>query len=77
MAPATSDDISKFRTIAGQLAWLGCGVLPQAALVGSEMQQRILSENRIIVRMKFPQKLIRFLNNLTDIIHPKTHPKLG
>lgn len=36
---ATEDEISAFRSPGGELVWLGCGALPQAALVGLKMQK--------------------------------------
>ena len=38
-ARATPKEIAMFRAVAGELVWLGGGALPQAAYVGSYMQQ--------------------------------------
>ena len=38
-ARATPKEIAMFREVAGELVWLGGGALPQAAYVGSYMQQ--------------------------------------
>ena len=38
-ARATPKEIAAFRAVAGELVWLGGGALPQAAYVGSYMQQ--------------------------------------
>lgn len=39
--PATDQEVSDYRTLAGALMWIGKATLPQASLAGSIMQQRI------------------------------------
>lgn len=38
---ASTSEVGVFRTLAGELIWVGCGVLPQATVIGSVMQQSI------------------------------------
>ena len=38
---ATEKEVTLFRSLAGELVWIGCGVLPQAAAVGSLLQQQV------------------------------------
>lgn len=40
---ATKSEVAQYRSLAGAMIWAGSGALPQAAYVGSEMQQRIPS----------------------------------
>lgn len=63
---ASKDEVSFFRSLAGELVWLGCGALPQALLVGSEMQQLVpfLKVSEIAEY----SRAIRQLENLSPIV---------
>ena len=59
---ATEKEIGWFRSLAGELVWLGCGALPQAAYVASYMQQ-------CVPRLKIEQivQTNGMLNELKDL----------
>lgn len=74
-APASENEITAFRSLAGTLLWLGKGVLPPAAYASSTMQQKIsmlkvghlLEANEIVrdIKKLQPTLLFRRTGNVT------------
>lgn len=73
-ATATKREISEYRRLAGSLCWLGKAVLPQAALAGSILQQKIdslkvsnlINANTVLKEVKDMKPTLRFNHNSTS-----------
>lgn len=65
---ASDEEVQKYRALAGELVWLGCGVMPQAATIGSLMQQRVprlqvkdlMSANRELEQLRSMPAVLTF-----------------
>lgn len=71
-ARATAKEVAAFRAVAGELVWLGGGALPQAAYVGSYMQQCVP-----YLKIEHIVQANGMLKELKDLKAEITYQKIG
>lgn len=72
---ATNHEVRSYRRLAGEMIWIGCGVLPQGLVIGSMMQQRVpflkvkdlIEANRMWKELKDLDPIIAFKNPGSEV----------
>jgi len=72
MEKVSDKELSTYQVLAGELVWIGCGALPQAAFAGSSMQQ---SMPRLTVEdLRDANSTLKELKDLPAIVKFRTPP---